>query len=248
MELRRYLRLIRQRLLLILVAVIAGAGVGYAITSRTPSYTATATLFVGTTNFGQNQEFLYQEADVNEIVDTYAVMITSPSIAQKAINQTHIDAFAGAVSAETTATVVTNTQLIDLSVTNPNAADAIRLANAVSRAFVSQIESYAVTGAGPVVTNVPAHVSQPATYASASSSGLTKRVILGAAFGLIVSIFLVLLLDYLDITIKSADELERRLGLPVLGIVPRFTSLPLDSSPNTPASVSPRIPQGAPNG
>jgi capsular polysaccharide biosynthesis protein len=248
MELRRYLRLIRQRLLLILVAVIAGAGVGYAITSRTPIYTATATLFVGTTNYGPNQEFLYQEADVNEIVATYAVMIPQPGIAQQAINQTHIDRFAGSVSAETSATVVTNTQLIDVSVSDPSAADAIRLANAVSNAFVAQIQSYAATGKGTAVPNEPAHVSQPATYASASTSGLTKRVILGAVFGLIVSIFLVLLLDYLDITIKSADELERRLGLPVLGIVPRFTSLPLDSSPNAPPSVSQRIPQGAPNG
>src|SRR5580658_2504315 len=128
MELRRYFRLIRQRLLLVVVAIIAGAGVGYAITSRTPTYTATATLFVGTTNLGPNQEFLYQEADLNQIVATYAVMIPEPVIAQKAIDQTHIDAFAGSVAAETTATVVVNTQLIDVAVANPNASDAIRLA------------------------------------------------------------------------------------------------------------------------
>jgi len=248
MELRRYLRLIRQRLLLILVAIIAGAGVGYAITSRTPLYTATATLFVGATNLGPNQEFLYQEADLNQIVQTYAVMIPEPVIAQEAINQTHIIRYAGSVAAETSATVVANTQLIDVSVSDTSAADSIQLANAVSKAFVSQIQSYANTGHGAAVPSEPAHVYQQATYASASSSGLTKRIILGSFFGLILAIFLVLLLDYLDITIKSPDELERRLGLPVLGIVPRFTSLQLDISPNAPPPVTSRVNQGVTNG
>jgi capsular polysaccharide biosynthesis protein len=249
MELRRYLRLVRQRLLLVVVAIIAGAGVGYAITSRTPVYTATATLFVGSTNLGPNQEFLYQEADLNQIVNTYAVMIPDPVIAQKAIDQTHINRFAGSVAAETTASVITNTQLISVSVADTSAADAIQLANAVSSAFVSQIKDYQVdpTATGSVPSE-PAHVYQDATYASASSSGLTKRIILGSAFGLVLSVFLVLLLDYLDITIKSADELERRLDLPVLGIVPRFTSLPLDTSPGAPSAMTPRVTQGATRG
>jgi capsular polysaccharide biosynthesis protein len=249
MELRRYLRLVRQRLLLVVVAIIAGAGVGYAITSRTPVYTATATLFVGSTNLGPNQEFLYQEADLNQIVNTYAVMIPDPVIAQKAIDQTHINRFAGSVAAETSAQVITNTQLISVSVADTSAADAIQLANAVSSAFVSQIKDYQVdpTATGSVPSE-PAHVYQDATYASASSSGLTKRIILGSAFGLVLSVFLVLLLDYLDITIKSADELERRLDLPVLGIVPRFTSLPLDTSPGAPSAMTPRVTQGATRG
>jgi capsular polysaccharide biosynthesis protein len=249
MELRRYLRLIRQRLLLILVAIIAGAGVGYAVTSRTPLYTATATLFVGTTNLGPNQELLYQEADLNQIVQTYAVMIPAPVIAQKAIDQTHINRYSGDVAAETTATVVANTQLIDVSVADPSAAVSIQLANAVSGAFVSQIKSYNGSGSGTgALPNEPAHVYQDATYATASSTGLTKRIILGGAFGLILAVFLVLLLDYLDITIKSADELERRLGLPVLGIVPRFTSLQLDNSPGTPPAAMSRVNQGVSSG
>jgi capsular polysaccharide biosynthesis protein len=233
MELRRYLRLIRQRLLLVVIAIIAGAAVGYVATSRTPSYTATASIYVGVTDLGPQDEYLYQEADLNEIVSTYATMIPAPVIAQKALNNTHINRFAGEVAAATTATVVLGTQLIDVTVTDPSSAVAIRLANGVSRAFVEQVSNYqsnsgAAQGALP---NEPAHVYQEATSAVASSSGLTKRMILGAVFGLIVSIFVILLLDYLDITIKSPDDLERRVGLPVLGIIPRFDTLRLDSSP-----------------
>jgi capsular polysaccharide biosynthesis protein len=234
MELRRYLRLIRQRLLLVVVAIIAGGGIGYAATSRTPAYTATAILFVGSTNLGPDQDQLLFEGDLNEIVATYAVMIPEPVIAQRAIDETHIDRFAGEVASETTALAETGTQLIDVSVTDADANDAVELANAISRAFVSQITDYSAgqtsTSEG-ALPNEPAHVYQEATEAVPTSSGLTKRVILGFVFGLIVSIFLILLLDYLDITIKSPDELERRVGLPVLGIIPLFDSLKLDSSP-----------------
>jgi capsular polysaccharide biosynthesis protein len=232
MELRRYYLLIRQRLLLVVVAVIVGAGIGYAITSRVPFYTATAEIYVGSTNLGPSNQLLYQEADLNEIVATYSIMIPQPVIAQKAINQTHANRFAGEVSANTSTQVLTGTQLIDVSVTDRVPATAVSLANGVTQAFVSQIKSYTnnPTGNG-AVPSLPAHVFQPAIVGVASSSGLTKRMLLGGIFGLVISIFMILLLDYLDITIKSPDELERRVGLPVLGIIPRFNSLKLDASP-----------------
>jgi capsular polysaccharide biosynthesis protein len=239
MELRRYLRLVRQRLILVLVAVLAGAGVGYVITSRTPAYTATAEIYVGPTNFGINDNLLYEEGNLNEVVTTYSFMIPSPVIAQKAIDAAHIDRNAGEVAASTTTLVVTGTQLIDVSVTDPSQSIAIQLANSVSHAFINSIsnsQAAASSGTGTsggtgTVPNAPAHVFQDATFATSSSSGLTKRMILGVAFGFILSIFIIFLLDYLDITIKSPDELERRVGLPVLGIIPRFNTLRLDSSP-----------------
>ncbi|HUC05074.1 MAG TPA: Wzz/FepE/Etk N-terminal domain-containing protein [Acidimicrobiales bacterium] len=223
MELRRYFNLIRQRLLLVVVAVLAGAAVGYLITSRTPTYTATATVFVGYPNVGSSGQYLYEYADLPTVVSTYAILITEPVVAQKAINETHIDRLAGQVSADTSALVEPTTQLITVSLIDTNAADAVRLDNAMCRAFTQQVTT--------IGTTVPAHVAQPAIYAAANSTGLGKHLGLGAAFGLIISIFVILLLDYLDITIKSPEELERRVGLPVLGVIPRFDTLRLDNSP-----------------
>jgi capsular polysaccharide biosynthesis protein len=98
----------------------------------------------------------------------------------------------------------------------------------VAKAFVAQISQYqgptsvAKEGAVP---NEPAYVFQTAISASPISSGLTKKVLLGAVFGLVISILFILLMDYLDVTIRSPEELERRVGLPVLGIIPLLSSL-----------------------
>ena len=59
MELRRYLNLVRQRLALVIIALIVGGTVGYLTTSRTPVYTATTTIYVGSLNLSADQAELY---------------------------------------------------------------------------------------------------------------------------------------------------------------------------------------------
>jgi len=241
MELRRYLRLIRQRLILVVLAVIVGAAVGYATTSRTPAYTATSTIYVGNVNIAENPQDLELESGLNQVVATFAQMIPSPVIAQKALNTTHIHRFAGEVAASTFASVVAGTNLIDVSVTDAEPSVAVALANGVSNAFVHQISAYqAVTSKTTVglVPNEPAYVFQQASVASKTSSGLLRKLILGALFGFVLSIFLILILDYLDITIKSPEELERRIDLPVLGIIPYVASFP--AVPRRSRDVSPQ--------
>ena len=245
MELRRYFNLIRRRMALVIVAVIVGGLAGYLFTSRTPSYTATATIYVGSTDLAADQEQLSVQSGLNEVVATFASMIPSPVIAQRALDKTHIERGAGAVAASTAATVVFGTDLIDVAVTDAKPTDAIRLANGVSNAFVSQISHYqtasASSGTTPTsaapgsVPNEPAYVFQDATSAVRSSSGVERKMLLGALFGLVIAILLIFLLDYLDVTIKSPEELERRVGLPVLGIVPLFGTLQLGAGSHGPA-------------
>jgi capsular polysaccharide biosynthesis protein len=52
--------------------------------------------------------------------------------------------------------------------------------------------------------------------------------VLGLLFGLMAAVGLVLLLDYMDLTVKSPEDLERRLDLPVLGTIPHQRHLPTD--------------------
>lgn len=210
--------------------MVAGAAVGYVTTSRTPDYTATATIYVGAVNLGADETQLFAQAGLDDVVASFAAMIPSPVIAQKAINETHVDRYSGEVAASTVAVVEPSTSLIAVSVTDVNAATAIRLANGVSNAFVNQVSQYQSSDTAPTGTrpNEPAYVFQNAVSAVESSTGLIRALILGILFGLIIAVLAILLLDYLDVTIKSPEELERRVGLPVLGIIPLLSSLPLD--------------------
>lgn len=242
----------RQRLLLVVALVVAGAVIGYATTSRTPEYTASTLIYVGAQNLGVNDTQLFAQSGLDEVVASFALMIPSPVIAQRAIDATGVNRFSGEVAASTVAVVEPSTSLISVSVTDSDPRVAVRLANGISNAFVNQVSKYQTTTNGQATNgqptnglsttstttpstgtrpNEPAYVFQNAVGAVTKSDGLTRKVILGALFGLVLAVLIVLLLDYLDITIKSPEELERRVGLPVLGIIPLLGTLPLTAGP-----------------
>jgi succinoglycan biosynthesis transport protein ExoP len=222
-ELRRYLHLFRQRWPLIAACVVVGALVGFAVTPKTDRYSATARIYVGTRLLAQNQNELYAEPGLNEVIATLAEMIPSAGIARQAITSTGVDRSVGTVISETKASVVTGTTLIDVTVTDTDPGVAQKLADGVSEAFANQANTDVVgSTAGPgSVPFEPAYVFQEAARPSSPvGTGFARKVSLGGVLGLIVAVLIVLLLDYLDVTIRSPGDIQNRLGLPVLGVVP----------------------------
>ena len=53
-------------------------------------------------------------------------------------------------------------------------------------------------------------------------------------FGLLVGAALVFLLDYLDLSLRSTDDVERLLELPVLGVIPAFGPNPFGDLASAP--------------
>jgi len=237
-ELRRYLHLLRERWALIVACVVVGAVIGFATTNRTHLYTTSSELYVGTSTLAQNQNELYAEPGLNEVVTTFAEMIPTPAIAERAVALTGVDRSPSTVAAETKTAVISGTTLIEVVVTDPDPAVAQKLANGMANAFATQADTY-VPGASPGPGSVPyepTYVFRQAAYPGAPlSDGLSRHVALGAVLGLIVAVLAVLLLDYLDIRVRSAGDVEGRLGLPVLAAVPELSSLPpLAGSPTRP--------------
>ena len=228
-ELRRYWHLIRRRLILVLISILLGAGIGYATTSRASLYKTSAELYVGSLALAQNPGQLYLETQLSQVELTYTAMINAPTIAEKAVALTNVPRAAGTLSGETKATVIPGTNLIVVTATDPDPIVAQKIANGMSTAFVKEVQSFSPTSnpAPGTVPSEPVELFQGAFVPNRPlPTGLGRKVLLGAIFGLVISVLLVLVLDYLDITIKSADELERRLDLPVLGVVPLRRNVP----------------------
>ena len=228
MELRRYLHIIRQRWILIIITTLVGAGVGLLTTSTKSLYRTTTVLYVGDRSFAGslNQAQLYALPGLDQILATYVQMIPNAVIAQKAVETTGVPRSAGQAVGETRTLNVPGTSLISVTVTDRDPLVAQKLADGMSNAFVQQVQTYEPTPSPGAVPTEPAYVFQDAALpASPLSTGLKRKVLLGAVFGFILSILLVLLLDYLDITVRSPEDIERRLDLPVLGTVPFRRSL-----------------------
>ena len=49
------------------------------------------------------------------------------------------------------------------------------------------------------------------------------NMIMGAITGLLLGVSLAFFIEYMDLSIKGIDDVDRLLDLPVLGIIPKFT-------------------------
>ena len=231
MELRRLWHLVWHRKLLIVVLVAVGVAAGYQATPRVPRYKASAMLFVGVSEtyspgVFSNDLLLGRQ----QLAATFAAMVPSLNVAQAAVASGTIPRSAGEALAETTSQVLYGTSLIRVSVTDRDPHVAQALVNAVSSAFVGQMLRIDPVTATLTEKNTsprsPVSVSQEATLPFVPiSTGLTRAIILSGLFAFVLAIGLVLLLDYLDLTVRSPEDLERRSGLPVLGTIPLYSRL-----------------------
>jgi len=237
MELRRYYTILRRRWLFIVLTIVAGVAGGYLVTPRATLYESTTTVYVGTRVFGGPNGSIDsalssdRQAGLLNIMQTFAIMIPSGPIARDALQRTGVSRPPGQVVAETSVRTKAP-QLLAISVTDPDPVTAQRLADGVAQAFTQKAQQLEPTPAVGTLPILPAYQFEPASFPSAPlSTSLEKNMILGGAFGLLVSCALAFVLEYVDLTIRAPEDAERRLGLPVLGVVPMLGSGGLTPSP-----------------
>jgi capsular polysaccharide biosynthesis protein len=234
-ELRRYLTLLKQRRLLVVVIVLAALAGSYLASSRTPMYRGQATIYVGLRGLPLQGASADLQTGQQAIAQTFANMVATQPVATEALAATHISRSADTVIKNTKATVIAGTSLIKLTYDDHDPAAAQALTNLMAQSFISQIQRLdpptvpaGSNGPPPSLANVFESARLPV---SPQPNGVARNVVLGLLFGLLAAVGLVLLLDYLDLTVKGPEDLERRLDLPVLGTIPLQRQLSAGLSP-----------------
>jgi capsular polysaccharide biosynthesis protein len=211
--------------------VLLALAAGYQVTSRSARYQAISTLYVGVAEYSGSGVFsndiLQGQAD---LASTFSLMIRTTDVAESAQAATGVDRSPQQILGETYAVAIPNTALIEVSVTDPDPVVAMRLSTAVAQAFTQEmlkLDPVTRTIAGNTTTPVsPVSVSQQAQLPSVPlSNGLSKNLTLSGLFGLLVGIGIVFLIDYLDVSVRSSRDVEDRVGLPVLGVIPLYPPL-----------------------
>src|SRR5438270_645999 len=161
-------------------------------------------------------------------------MIRSAPVAARAVERAGVPRSADSVVAATTThqigqsntgTGSGGTQLLTIDVTDEDPVVARTLANAMADSFVEEVQNFeptAPTSEGSIPA-LPAYVFERARLPVVPQpTGLVTNLLVAALLGLFLGVGVVLLEDYLDITIRGVEDAERRLGLPVLGAIPQL--------------------------
>ena len=221
MELKSYLRLLRQNIALLIAAAVLGGLGGLGVGLLTPTtYTAQTQLFVSIPNTGTAVDLQQGSAFTQERMQTYVDMANSRSVLRPVIDDLDLAVTPDALAKRVSASSDPETVLISIEATDRSAQASARIAEAVAASLVevvAQLENPTGAGESPVVISVAEAAVPPAVPSSLSP---WVAVVLGAVAGLVFGVGAALLRSALDTRLRGREALRRVTRAPVLTSVP----------------------------
>lgn len=129
--------------LIVLATVFSGLLAFVLTKGQTATYSATTTLLVNPQQVTSSTDNSALQASRSQ-ADTYVRLVESGPVLDRVINELDLSLTRRQLDDKIDATVVMNTQLIEISVSDPSAKEAARMANAVAGNFEQQIEDLTI--------------------------------------------------------------------------------------------------------
>ncbi len=208
--LSRYVTLAKRWAWLIVLGIVICGGVTYAVSKLIrPVYQASATLIL---TVGAGPSYDTTTATL-EALPTYAQLITTPRVLKPVLAQ-HPGLTMQQLLGMVTVKPQSNTQLIELDVDNTNPSLAAQLANQISQSFAQYTNTELLGTIQVLPADIPTVPTKPKPSLYAG---------IGALVGLGLAIALIIIFEWLDGRLAKLDEVQERLGLETLTIIPHLS-------------------------
>lgn len=212
--------IIKEKLwLIILITVSAGLIAGLvSFFVIKPTYQAKTSIIVGkpqsTTNVTSqlNDAMLYQN-----LVKTYSEIAKSDLVAQGALENLKSNLTLSQIKGSITVTPQEDTQILIISAKSKDPQEVFNVINAISTSFIESSKLVYPTGGDIQVMD---KAIMPTNHISPNKK---LNIVVGSLLGLMLSMGIVLLINYLDNTITTESDVEKHIGLPILGVIPKMS-------------------------
>lgn len=156
----------------ILCPLLAG-GAAFAVSKQmTPMYEGTSVLVIS--QGASTSDSLSSIQAAQQLVGTYSKMVTTRPIMDAAIAQLHLHLTTTALASKITVTPVAETQLIKISVNDPDPELAANIANAVSKQFIDNLNAQSAQTAGLTRTQIANKITQIQQQISSESGKIAQ--------------------------------------------------------------------------
>lgn len=218
LDLRDYIRILRNNWLSILLVTLLGVAVAAGATALTkPSYTARTQIFVAVNSGDTASDILQGSSFSEKRVTSYVTLATSPRVLQPVIDDLGLDTSVQGLAETVEATAPPQTVLINLSTTNQDPARSAEIANAVAESLISTVyEVESPEGSSNPLVDLSV-VEEASVPLSPSSPRVALNLVLGFVVGAALGVAFALLRTLLDSRIRSREDVERITDAAVLG-------------------------------
>lgn len=186
----------------------------YAMFLRVPVYKSSSTIVIASND--TNSANMQADITVNQkLVGTYKEIVTSRSVVEQVIKDLDLKYSYEELSSNILVEAVQNTEVLKISVLDKNAELAPKVTSMLSEVFKEEVmEIYNLK-------NVKV-LDSASTPTGADNVNFVKDEIIYFGLGMIASFMLVFIMFYFDKNIRSVEQVESRLGLPILGTIPVY--------------------------
>ena len=204
-------------IILIMIVFILVGGI-YSFVFLVPEYTSSTTLVLtkaeNKTTTEITDSITTSDMTLNsQLVSTYSELAKSKKVLRNVISNLQSDIDENELRKSITVSAVKDTELIEITVTNIDPSLAARVANEIAKVFTENIaEIYSINNVHIVDEAEPSNMPSNINHA--------KDIVIFAFLGFVVAAVYVLMVSVFDTTIKSTEDIEKILNLPVLVSIP----------------------------
>lgn len=202
---------------IIIISILLGI-FGYMISSYvlTEKYESSAIMYISSNkNSSVYEELTYSEYNLNiKLVNSYSELCKTNRILSKVLEETDLDISLKALSNMISVNSLNDTEIIQIVVKNTDPEVATIVANAVAEVFTREIPDIIKMDNVQIIdyATMPNKPVEP---------NIMRNTLIAIFCGMFLSVLVIFVIEYLDVSIKERKQLEEILDMPVFGVIPR---------------------------
>ena len=210
-----FYEILRHIWVILAVTLVTGAATFFYVkTFVTPQYESSALMIVNTRQDATVNVTSDQINSAVKLVDTYSIIIKSRTVLQQVVDDLDLVIDYKTLYDRVTVSDVDTTQVIKISVQDPNPQAAQIICDQITAVAPAIIMDKVEAGSVKVIESatMPTNPVSPRTM---------RTTALGMMLALVVCVGVIVLRVLLNNKINTEDDVEKYLGLPVLGVIPK---------------------------
>ena len=217
-DLREIFAILLDKLAVIVLAAVLCAAVAFTFTKFliSPVYQASTQVYVTNNKLTTTDQINVSDLQSsNYLTKDYMILVKSNPVLDKVIADLNLKMSTSELAGKISVSTPTDTRILTIAVNDKDPMMAKKIADAVREASKAQIQS--VMGIETVNTVEDAKLPE-----SPISPNTKMNILIGFALGFIIAVAVIIIRFMLDDTIKAQEDVEKYLGLSVLGLIPEL--------------------------
>ncbi|GKX31773.1 putative capsular polysaccharide biosynthesis protein YwqC [Vallitalea longa] len=216
-DLKELIRVVIKKWWIIAIFLVIGTISTYLVTSycMKPVYQAKTSLFIGKEKGNLGSISLGDLQLNSKLITDYREIAKSRLIADEVISNLDLQMDLKTFRSNLSISTVSDSRLFTVNVSHINPKLATDIANELAKTLVEKVSEIIE------VQNIQV-IDKALVPTSPIKPNKKLNVAIAGVLSIMLALFVIFLIEYFDNTVKSEEDVEKHLGLTVIGVIPKF--------------------------